>query len=456
MLPIFNSNANPNVEFMSEALAKELVNALPHRSDLRIKLPAKATDISGQEINLQKVGRELDAEILLVAVARPRDSRPFFQVALINAVDGSKLWENEYAMAPANIQLLQQELSLNIAFYLQLSLSEEEKRFLALLGEWQSRPPAAVEAYLRGRYCWRKRDSENIQKAISFFNQAIELDSLYAEAHAGLADCYVLLNSVAYGSMSTEEAMSKAKAAAKDALAINDNLCEAHTALGVIKLKYDWNWQEAAKEFTQAITINPDYAPAHFWYSQLLALSGNMSMAIGESETAKSLDPFSSLSEMNLGRVLYLAKEYDRAITLFLKLLDDDSNNKSALYMLGLLFQQKGWVEKSMESFERLYSLKPDLAAAPLGYAYAKAGRRDEALRLLDELKQIKRERYISDQELAIIYLGLDDKDNAFFFLEQACKEKAQSLPFIKVDPFFDSIRSDPRYAGLARCTKTS
>jgi tetratricopeptide (TPR) repeat protein len=274
---------------------------------------------------------------------------------------------------------------------------------------------------------------------------------LYAQAWAGLADSYVLLSTVAYGSVPTKDAMMMAKAAAKRALEINDTLCEAHTSLGVVKLRHEWDWQAAEGEFRRAIELNPDYAPAHFWYSNLLTVMGRVNESIAESEVTRELDPFSPPATINLGRAYYFARQYDRAVEHLTEMLKEKPDNSSAWYVLGFVYLQKGMSQEAIEIFEKLYLTKKSLAAAPLAYAYAKAGRRVEALKILAELDELSKQENIPPQERAIIYIGLDDKDQAFMWLEKAYEERFASIISLTSDPFFDSLRSDPRFAELAR-----
>jgi serine/threonine-protein kinase len=459
VLPIVNKGTDQTTYYLSEGLTEGLASKLSRVPELRVKAPTMDPVFVDQDVARMRIGRDLkDVDAILMGTLTPRGESLSLQITMSNAADGSPIWQGEYSLEPAELLGVQNNLAYQIASNLQPSLNEDEKKNLAdiILAVRQTENPEAHRMYILGRHYWRKRNRDTIQEAITFFKKAIELDPYYAQAHAGLASCYVLLNSIAYGSMPTEEAMSKAKAAARDALEIDDTLCEAHTSLGVIRMKYDWKWIEAEREFTRAISLDPDYAPAHFWYSQLLSLMGRHAEAISESEKAKELEPFSPPSDLNLGRAFYLARQYDRAIGHFRKILDSDPDNGNALYMLGLLYQQKGFYKESVESFEKLYSLNPELAAAPLGYAYARAGKKTEALKMLDLLEEIRKKKYVPDQELAIIYMGIDDRDKAFLFFEQACRDRAAALPFIKIDPLFDSIRADSRYADLARCANIS
>lgn len=446
VLPILNKSTNPSTEFLSEGLTEGLIYRLSRLPGLKIKAPTVVPAYDNK-----RVGHDFNVDVVLSGEIVQRGVLAVIRINLMKASDGSSIWQEDYSINQKELGLLQDDIAYKVASKLQPSFGEADRKLLAAR---QTENPEAYKMYLMGRHFWGKRDSENIQKAIAFFNKAIELDPLYSQAFAGLADCYVLMNTVAYGSLGTEEAMSKAKAAAKRALDIDDTLCEAHTSLGVIKFKYEWAWQEAYKEFRRAINLNPDYAPAHYWYSSLLALMRRSSESIAESKVAKDLDPFSPLSDMNLGRTFYYAGEYDRAINQFLDMLRNKEDDQNALYMLGFAYQQKGMYKESKDAFEKLFSIKWKLAAGPLGYAYAKMGKRKEALDLLNGLEDLPEQERLPDMEKALIYLGLDDKDKVFTLLQKACKEHFASFPFITIEPLFDGIRSDPRYVDLVQCAE--
>jgi tetratricopeptide (TPR) repeat protein len=255
--------------------------------------------------------------------------------------------------------------------------------------------------------------------------------------------------------MSTKEAMVKAKAAAKKALEIDDTLCEAHTSLGIYLLRYEWNWPEAEREFTRAINLNPDYASAHYWYSQLLALTGKSDKSIAESETARDLEPFYPLYDINLARALHYARQYGRSAGYLRKTLEKFPDQLSALNVLGYVYQQQGKPKESIELFERLYAADKLFGAAPLGYAYAKAGRKEDALKILNELESMSKQSAVPlFQEKAIIYFGLGDKDQMFLLLQEACKERFATFPLLLIEPFLDDVKSDSRFADLVRCAR--
>ncbi|HKQ06521.1 MAG TPA: protein kinase [Blastocatellia bacterium] len=450
VLPMSNDSGDVSRGELSEGLMDGLINRLSQLSKLKVKAPAYVSAYKDESLDPQKAGRDLNVDAVLYGSIMRRGESLVLRISLINSADGSQVWGAEYDVSPAEMQTLQEEISGKIVSSLQLSLSEDEKGHLRAQ---QTLNPEASKWYYRGLYYWKWRDEKNIRIAIDCFNQAIRLAPAFAKAHAGLADCYVLLSTVAYGPpLTTKEAMTKAKAAALAALEIDDSLCEAHTSLGTVLLKYDWNWQEAEREFKQAISIKPNYAPAHLYYSYLLSLMGRWSESIVESETAKELEPFSPMSNINLARALYFARQYDRAAGSLLKYLEENPDDAKALNVIGFIYQQKGMSKSAIESFEKLYSLSKVYGAAPLGYAYAMAGRRADALRILSELDELSKQTTIPPQEKAIIYIGLGDKDETSLLLQEACRERFTSLPFLIIDPVFASLRSDPRFADLLRC----
>jgi eukaryotic-like serine/threonine-protein kinase len=458
VLPLMVEISDADAAVLGAGLTLSLIDRLSRVPRLRVRASAATPIDRGQLADLQTIGRSLNAETVLLGRLRTQGESLSLQFSLLKTADGARVWGEERRVKRAELELFQQELTVKIAFLLQLSLSEEGRMFLRALAASQSRNPDAYELYLRGRYYWSARNKENIQTAIDCFQQAIELDPTYALAHAGLADSYVLMSTVAYGHpMSTKEAMVRAKSAAKKALEIDDTLCEAHTSLGVYLLRYEWNWPEAEKEFTRAISLNPDYAWAHYWYSNLLALTGRSDKSIAESETARDLEPFSPHSDINLARALHFARQYDKAAGYLLKILEKYPNQLSALNVLGYIYQQQGRSKESIELFERLYAAEKLFGAAPLGYAYAKDGRKEDALKILDELESLSKQSAVPlFQEKAIIYFGLGDKDQAFSLLQESCKERFATFPFLLIEPFMESLRSDSRFSDLARCARLS
>ena len=288
---------------LGPALTQQLTEHLSRRSDFIVK----ASEQSGVKA------------VLSGTIVR-RGNSSVLKTRLTSVPDGAILSENEYVVPSQTVPMLE-AVSIRLALNPDTPLTDEEKQANRELAALLNRNPEVMELYLRGLYYWNKRDRQNIQKAIELFEQALDIDPVYAPAYSGLANCYVVMSSVAYGTMSTRDAMEKAAAAAKSALEIDPKLAEAHISLGIVQTKYNWNWPEAEKSFKRAIELKPDSAAAHYWYSNLLITTGRLDEAIELGEKAKTLDPLSPLFITNLGRAYYRARKYDQAIEYFLNVL---------------------------------------------------------------------------------------------------------------------------------------
>jgi serine/threonine protein kinase/TolB-like protein len=455
VLPIVCESSDQITDCPGPAITANLVRELERRSDLRIKVSPSAPSIYGPgAVGPQKLGRDLGADVILFGRIKRRDNSLVLQTRMENVKDGTAIAEEEYTLKPEELPLLEQELALRTTFSLQLPLSGGEKNLLAVLASRQNRDPEAFELYLRGRAYWNKRDHDNIQKAIDFFKQATERDPLYARAYAGLADCYVLMSSVAYGAVPTKDAMTKADWAAKQALNLDDNLPEAHTAMGVIWMRYHRDGINAEKEFKRAIALNPDFSAAHFWYSNLLAITERRDESVAESEIAKDLEPFSAPAIMNHCRALYLARKNDQADACLNNLAKEQPDYLGGKYIHGLVYLQQGKYQDATRIFEEVYAKDKAYGGALLGYCYGITNRTAEALNVLNEMQVLRTRVYLPPQELAIIYLGLNDLGNAFALMRAAADEKSASLAYFFVDPMFDNIRTDPRFVALAKDVK--
>jgi tetratricopeptide (TPR) repeat protein len=245
--------------------------------------------------------------------------------------------------------------------------------------------------------------------------------------------------------------MSKAEAAAKQALEIDDTLPEAHASLGVINMRYHWRWQEAESRLQRAIALDPDYAPAHFWYSNLLTITGRRQEAVSQAEVAKDLDPFSPAATMNHCRAIYFARQYDRAAACFDKLIEEHPDYTHGKYARGYVYLQKGMYREAVGVFEELYAADKSLAGAALGYAYGVTGRRDDALRVISEMQELSKSVHIPPQEIALVHFGLGDLDRTYLLLEQAAEQHFASFVYIAADPMFRRLHSDQKFIDLLR-----
>jgi tetratricopeptide (TPR) repeat protein len=384
-------------------------------------------------------------DTILVGTLIDRKGSLVLESKLLRTSDGSQVWVVEHQFNWSTALTVGKELTRHVADSLQLRLEDSS------LSSRGTNNVEAFREYVAGRYYWRNRDIAKIERAIVNFKKAIELDPAYAQAWAGLADCYVLQSTVSFGKTPTEEAMTRAEAAAKEALTLNPQLAEAHTSLGVVSLRFEWNLQNAEQELRRAIELDPNYAPAHYWYSHLLLILERPSEAVNESLIAKKLDPTSSPSVMNYCRVLSNAGQFNEAISCYKNVLLENPKNQHVQYLLALVYQETGKSDEAIRALEMVYQKDKALAGAGLAYAYGKAGRLDKAQRVLKEMTELATQRYVPPQEFAIIYIGLGDNDNAFAWLEKAYEERFAGLIYFTVEPIFSNLKSDRRYLELVR-----
>jgi tetratricopeptide (TPR) repeat protein len=310
---------------------------------------------------------------------------------------------------------------------------------------------AAYEAYLKGRYFWNMRTVDGLQKALGYFQQAIDRDAGYAPAYAGLADTYAMLGSMPYAVMPASDAGARAKAAATHALALDDSLAEAYVSLAFVTYAFEWDWRAGERDFKRAIELDPEYATAHMWYALYLGQLGRVDEAVSEAQRARNLEPLSLIGTYSVGLAHYFARQYDAAAEYAQKALEINPNFPSGRRLLGQVYAAERRNAESLVEFQRLNATGADnwLHLGLLAYAYGRAGDRARAHEILDRMVRTSKTRFVPAAQIAIGYVGLDDHDAAFLWLERAYAERSQALTFLKMDPIFDSIRSDPRYEDL-------
>jgi tetratricopeptide (TPR) repeat protein len=303
--------------------------------------------------------------------------------------------------------------------------------------------PEAYNLFLKGRYFWNKRTPDDIRKAIDYFEQAIKLDSNYALAYAALADSYSLLPF--YTSILPKEAFTKAKSAVMKALDIDETLAEAHSALGIIKMYYDWDWEAAETELKRAVQIKPSYVTAHHWYAEYLSAMGRHEEAIAEIRRAHELDTLSLLINHMKAYVFYFARQYERAIEQCQKTLELDPNFAVTHDIIGSAYLEKGMYE------EALVAIQKRGVAWRLGYAYALAGKRDKSLGILEEMKERWKRGDIRAHPIARVYAGLGEEELVLEWLEKSLEERNPRMVHLNVDPHFDGLRSNRRFKALLK-----
>jgi tetratricopeptide (TPR) repeat protein len=311
--------------------------------------------------------------------------------------------------------------------------------------------PDAYEDYLKGRYFWNKRTADGFTKSIDYFNKAIDQDPTYAPAYSGLADAYALSGDWEYGILPPKDAYPKAKAAATKALELDSNLGEAHVSLAFALDAYDWDWEAASREFRRGIELNPGYATGHHWYAWHLTTLGKENEAISEMKHAESLDPLSLIISDDLAEEFLIAHRYDEAMQQSRKTIEMDSSFAVGHYELGQVFVQKHLYDQAIPELLKAIELSGGsmTCTSNLAYAYAVSGNRTEALKILDELKKRSTHGFSNDPEIALVYVGLNDKDQAMLWLEKAYQGRFN--PSILFRPSFDSLRADSRFHDLLR-----
>ncbi|HEX8140833.1 MAG TPA: protein kinase [Pyrinomonadaceae bacterium] len=448
ILPFTNASHNPNAEYLSDGLTESIISSLSQLPNLKVMSRSAVFRYKGQNLDAQEVGRKLGVGAVLMGSVDQIGDSLIIKTELIDVSDGSQLWGEQYNRKISDLIAVQQEIAWKISKKLKLRLTgEEEKR----ITKHYTENTEAYQLYLKGRYFWNKRDKESLNSGIRSFQEAIKIDPAYALAYSGMADSYAVLADI--GAVAPNDAMPRAKAAAERAIEIDPELAEGYTSLGFVKLSYDWDWPAAERDFKRALDLNPNYATAHQWYASYLLQMGRYEDATEEIKKAQQLDPLSLIINANKGYYLYFARQYDAAIEQYRRTLEIDPNFGVGRFYLAQAYVQKRMYAEAIGEFQKLRTATgQDLEAdAALAHAYARSGKREEAERILTEMKELQQTRYVSPLYIATVYAGLGDADQAIEWLDKAFDARHPGLVLIKVDPMFDSLRSDRRFQELLR-----
>lgn len=441
VLPFENVSADPNFEYLSDGLTESIINGLSPLQNLRVSARNTVFRYKAKQMDPQEIGRKLGVRSVVTGRIVHLGERLIFSTELIDVTHGWQMWGEQYHRGMSDVLVLQQELSAAICSRLKARLSREERK---RLGKYYTEDPEAYHLYLKGRYHWNKYAEQGLRKAIDYFSQAIEIDPAYALAYAGLADSHYRLSNM-YAPNS--EAMPKAKAAALKALEIDDTLAEAHAALGLVDMCYDWDWPAAEIALTRAVELNPKYALAHQRLGLFYQLQGRFDIALRELKSAVELDRLSPQLVASLGGTFFLMRAYDRALTEVKKGLEIDSNYQPALYTLGRVYVQQGKLDDAIAIFEKLVEVDDaPIFKAALGSALGFAGKLRPARNMVQTLEQQSKTRYVSGYHKAVIHLALGQTNRAFTCLDEALKNRCEMMTWLKVDPAFDNIRRDLRF----------
>jgi TolB-like protein/Tfp pilus assembly protein PilF len=450
VLPFTNQGNNTETEYLSDGMTEEIINSLSRLPQLRVMARTTVYRYKGRDEDPRKIGRDLGVGAVLVGRVLSRGDSYTMQTELVDVSNGTQLWGNQYKGKLDDILGLREEIALQVSENLRVRLNGVEK------SEIVKRTTQNVEAYqlyLKGRYFWNKRTADGLLQALNYLNLAIEKDPQYALAYAGLADSYLVQGWI--GQLAPNEIYPKAREAATKALKLDETLAEAHNALATVKRDYDWDWPGAENEYRRAIELRPSYATAHQWYGELLAALGRKQELVVEMNRAQQLDPLSPV--INGERAVMLLRvtgRDDLALQELRKALEIDPSFPHTHWQIGLVHLWKGELTEAGTEFQKAEALAPGITMykGGLAHVYAREGRTTEARRLLDELKELSKTRYVSGLDLASIYVGLGQKEQAFTYLEKAYQQRDPRLIlWLTRRQEFEGLRSDPRMKDLVR-----
>lgn len=447
VLPFENQSGDPDSDYLADGLTDSIIYRLSQLPNLKVSPRSSVFHHKGKGEDPITIGNELRVNAVLSGRITKHGDQITISTELTDVRYNKLLWGEQYDRKLSELLATQREIAREITEKLKVKISGEEQR---LANKHYTENNDAYQSYLKGRFYWNKRTREGYSKAIEQFKEAIDQDPSFALAYTGLADCYNILSS--YGLSSPNESFPLGKAAVTKALDLDPNLAEAHTSMAYIKYQYEWDWAGAEREFKRAIELNPNYPTAHHWYGLALANMGRLDEAFAELKRAQELDPLSVTIMASTGWSLYHVKRYDEAIAEFQKALDMDENFVRALWGIGEPYELKQDFQKSIASLEKAHQLdnSPSVFAL-LAASYAQANRKAEARAILNELNQQMKLRYVDGYYVAEVYAALGEKEQALRSLEAAYHERSSLLIWLKFEPKFDDLRSDPRYIDLMR-----
>jgi eukaryotic-like serine/threonine-protein kinase len=434
-------------ESLEMGLAETLITSLSNIRRIVVRPMSAVRKYGGLEQDPIAAGREQRVEAVVDGSIQKSADKIRVTVRLMNTADGQQVWADNFDQKIVDIFTLEDSISQQVANALAVRFSADEREMVT---KRFTTDPEAYQLYLKGRYFWNKRTAEALNKSIEYFNEAIQKDPNYALAYVGLADAYAVLPG--HSMVSQEETIPKAKAAAQKALDIDSQLPEAHTTLASLSAD-SWEWAEADRRFKRALELNPNYPTARQWYGEYLDHVGRSDEALQQFKVAQELDPTSVIVNSEMGQALYHSTRYDQAVDQLQKTLEMDPDFIVAHYELGLVYQQKNMDELARLEFEKALNLSGGATnfLALLGVAYKRVGNDTEAQKILDRLTELLKQKRAQPHDLAIIYTGFGDKKTAIDWLFKAYEKRSWLISLIRIDPFFDPLRSEDRFKDLLR-----
>ena len=448
VLPFANLSGNPENAYFAAGVQEEIITRLAKIAQLKVVSCLSMDRFKSAPDDFRAIGNQLGVANIVAGSVQKSGETVRVNVQLIKAGNEAQLWGDTFDRKLTDVFSIETDIAKTIAERLQTKLTGAEERAVA------TNPTTNLEAhqlYLKGRYLWNRRTAENLKKALNYFQQAAERDSGYALAYAGIADTCVLIPT--YGAGTPQEYLPRARAAAEKALELDNDLAEAHASLGYVLL-LDFKRAESAKEYERAIALNPNYATAHQWYGTgPLAVEGKFDQAIAETKRAAELDPIAPILSAEIGRMLILARRYPEAISQLRNTVELYPEFYWGHRSLGYALELNGAAAEAINEYQKAFQLNNDpVVLAMLGHAEAATSNQTEARRVVAELNELARTRYVSGYAFAVIYLAIGDRNEALNWIEKAARERGDYfIQLIAVDPYCDSLRGDQRFEAVVR-----
>ncbi len=440
VMPFVNEGGNAEVEYLSDGMTDALIKTLSQLPDLSVKARSTVFSYKGKELSPRKLGEELNVQAVLLGRFANHGNAFLLNLELVNTQTQDVIWCEQYDRRQSDLFTLQTDIAHDVSSKLRIRLSDADRQRLS---KTYTNNPVAYTNYLLGRFYWNKRTGNDLRKSVEYFEAAIALDPDFALAYAGIADSYMLFPS--YAGAMPSEVFPKAEAAARKALELDESLAEAHTSLSFAYFNYDWRFEESDEQIRRAIALNPNYSTAYHWYGNAnLLAEGHFNESIDALRKAHELDPLSLIISADLATSYLYALRIDEAIDQYHKTLEMDNSFYYAHLNLGRAYLLKGDLQHSLDELQKASGFDSDPRIPMLrSRIYSKMGHPSDARRMLDQLKQMQRVRYVSNCNFAVVYAGLGETDLAFASLESAFKAHDANLIYLKTDPLLANLHGD-------------
>jgi serine/threonine protein kinase/tetratricopeptide (TPR) repeat protein len=447
VLPSVTGQLEPSLEYLVYGLSEGIVDALAHVRKLRVIATGTMAQYAGTDPDPRDVGRELNVGTIAIVRARVAGDQLHADVELVNTADGSLLWSSRYTRAIREVAALSEAIAEEIAEQVRAGTQSSASR--RPVKKKRAVDAEAEQLFLKGRFQWIKRHPEAVKQAMTLFQQAVERDPSFARPYAGLADCFVMLGFM--HALPPREILPKVKAAAQRAIELDPSLADPHATLGYAAGLFDWDMETAQRELEEAMRLNPNYAWAPHWLGILMCGRGHTRRALELIDMSKDLDPLSPIINVGAGIPLHIARRYDEAVACYRAVLEMDPSLAPGHYYLGMSLQMRGDGDEAIRAIQRAIDIAgpAPIFLGAMAHACGSAGHMADAERLVEQLRTIARQRYVSPYSFAVAYTGMGRIDEALTALEGTLEEHNAWVWFLPVDPRFDRLRSEERFVSL-------